>query len=90
MRERLQATERKEEEAGEKWKAWAEKEAQVNAGKAVSSEGKKWQAKGKALPVETVTMAAQTDRIQEPKAIHLDDGIQTEVGLIYENLFSAP
>jgi len=49
-------------------------------GKAVSAERKKWQAKGKALPVETVTIATQTDHNQEPKAIQVhDDGTQTEV-----------
>jgi len=59
LQEKLKAAERKAEEAeekeGEKWKAWAEKEVQVKTGKAVSAERKKWQAKGKALPIETVT-----------------------------------
>jgi len=40
----------------------------------VSVERKKWQAKGKALPVETVTIATQTDHIQEPAVIQVDDG----------------
>jgi len=47
LQEKLKAAERKVEEAEvkaqEKWKAWAEKEAQVKAGKAVSAERKKWQ-----------------------------------------------
>jgi len=46
MKEKLQATEWMAEEAAEKavekWKEWAEKEAQVKAGKAVSAERKKW------------------------------------------------
>jgi len=54
--EKLKAAEWKaegaEEKAEEKWKVWAEKEAQMKAGKAVSAERKRWQAKGKALPVE--------------------------------------
>jgi len=48
------------EECEEKWRKWAEKEAQLKAGKAVSAERKKWQAKGKALPVEMVPYATQT------------------------------
>jgi len=51
----------------------------VKAGKAVSAERKKWQAKGKALPVETVTVATQTDHIQEPTVVQVDDGTQTEL-----------
>jgi len=70
-----------EEKAEEKWRAWAEKEAQVKAGKAVSAERKKWQAKGKALPVEKVMIATQTDYIQEPTVVQVDNGIQTEVVL---------
>jgi len=35
--------------------------------------------KGKALPVETVTIATQTHHTQEPRALQVDDGIQTEV-----------
>jgi len=85
VKERLTATERKveeaEEKAEEKWRAWAEKEAQVKAGKAVSAERKKWQAKGKVLPVEKVTIATQTDYIQEPTVVQVDNGIQTEVVL---------
>jgi len=49
----------------------------VKAGKAVSAERKKWQSKGKALPVETVMNATQTDHIQKPKALQADDGTQT-------------
>ena len=64
MKEMLQVAERKAEEAEEKWKAWAEKEAQV-----------------KALPVETVTIATQTDHIEEVKPIQVVDGTQTEVAL---------
>ena len=67
-REELQAAKRKieevEEKAEEKWKA-------------VSGERKKWQAKGKALPVKMVTIATQTDHILEPKALQMDDGTQT-------------
>jgi len=85
MKEELQVVQRRAEEAErkakEKWKAWAEKEAQVEAGKAVSAELKKWQTKGKALPVETVMMVNQTDHIQEPTVVHVDDGTQTEVML---------
>ena len=85
MKEELQIAEQKVEEAEEKteekWRAWAEKEVQVKAGKAVSAERKKWQAKLKALPVETVMTATQTDHIQKPKAIQVDDGTQTEVAL---------
>jgi len=47
------AVEEAEEAAEVKWKAWADKESQLKAGKAVSAE-RKWQAKGKALPVEKV------------------------------------
>jgi len=67
-KEEVQAATRKVEEAEGKWKAWAEK-AQVMAGKPVSAERKKWQAKGKALPVETVMVTTQTDHIQEQKVI---------------------
>jgi len=83
VKEKLTIAERKaeeaEEKAEEKWREWAEKEAQVKAGKAVSAEWKKWQAKGKALPVEKVTITTQTDYIQEPTAVH--NGTQTEVVL---------
>jgi len=85
LQEKVKTAERKveeaEEKAEEKWKAWAEKEAQVKAGKAVSAERKKWQAKGKALPVEMVTTATQTDHIQEPTVVQVDDSTQTEVAL---------
>ena len=63
------AGERKADEAQEK----AVEKAQVKAGKAVSAERKKWQAKDKAIPVETVTIATQTDNIQEPMVIQVDD-----------------
>ena len=49
----------------EKWKKWAEKEAQLKTGRAVSAERKKWQAKGKALLVEMVTSATQTQPEEE-------------------------
>ncbi|KAF8448225.1 hypothetical protein BGX38DRAFT_1270437 [Terfezia claveryi] len=52
----------KELDIEEKWKAWAEKEVQVRAGKVVAAERKKWQAKGKALSVETVSVATQSDQ----------------------------
>jgi len=85
MKEKLKATERKaeevEKEVEERWEAWAEKEAQVKAGKAVSAERKKWQAEGKALPVETVTITTQTDHIQKPTVVQVDDGTQTDVAL---------
>ena len=55
------AVEEAEKTAEEKWKAWAEKESQVKAGKAVAAERKKWQNKGKALPVEKVHQLTQTD-----------------------------
>jgi len=48
---------------------------EVKAGKA---ERKKWQAKGKALPVETITIATQTNHIQEPKAMQVEEGTQTD------------
>jgi len=47
----------------------------------VSAERKKWQAKGKALPVEIVTIATQTDHIQEPTVVQVDGSTQTEVAL---------
>jgi len=53
------------EECEEKWRKWAEKEAQLKVGKAVSSERKKWQAKGKALPIEMVPHATQTQPEEE-------------------------
>jgi len=43
----------------------------VKTGKAVSVGRKKWQAKGKALPVEVVKIDTQTDYIQELKAIQV-------------------
>jgi len=52
-------------ECEEWWKKWAENEVQLNAGKAVSAERKKRQAKGKALPVEMVTTATQTQPEEE-------------------------
>jgi len=73
-----QKAEEAEEKAEEKWRAWAEKEAQVKVVKAVSAEGKKWQTTGKALPVEMVTIATQTDHIQEP-TVQVDDGTQKEL-----------
>jgi len=47
----------------------------------VSAERKKWQAKGKALPAEMVTIATQTDHIQEPTVVQVEDGTQTKVAL---------
>jgi len=80
----MKAAERKaeevEEKAEEKWKACAEGEAQVKAGKALSAE-RKWKAKGRALPVEAVTISSQTDHIHKPKATQVDDGTQMEVAL---------
>ena len=47
----------------------------MKVGKVVSVERKKWQAKGKALPVEKVTITTQTDYIQEPTVVQVDNGI---------------
>jgi len=67
------------EEYKEKWKKWAEKEAQLKAGKAVSAERKKWQAKGKALPVEMVHNATQTQPEEEMvKPMLATSSVQTE------------
>jgi len=85
VKEKLTIAERKaeeaEEKAEEKWRAWAEKEGQVKAGKELSVERKKWQAKVKALPVENVMIATQTDYIREQTVVQVDNGIQTEVVL---------
>ena len=85
------------EECEEKWKKWAEKEAQLKAGKAVSAERKKWQAKGKALPVEMVPHATQTQPEEEKVKPILatssaqtmetgqeERGIQTEADVLVE------
>jgi len=73
------AVEEAEEAAEVKWKAWAEKESQVKAGKAVAAERKKWQAKGKALPVEKVHQLTQTDCLEvEVKAEVVEMATQTE------------
>ena len=73
MKEKLQVAERKAEKAEEnpeeKWGAWAEQEAQVKAVKATLAEWKKWQANGKALPVERVSIGTQTDHIQEATVV---------------------
>ena len=61
----------------QKWKEWAEKEIQVRAGKVVALERKKWQAKGKALPIEVTTSASQTDHA--PAEEKKEEGAQTEV-----------
>jgi len=53
----------------------------VKAGKAVSVERKKWQAKGKALPFKTVTITTQPDHMQKPTVVQVDDGTQTDVAL---------
>jgi len=66
------------EECEEKWRKWAEKEAQVKAGKAVSAERKKWQAKGKALPVEMVPNTTQTQPEEEMvKPMQATSSVQT-------------
>ena len=91
-KEKLRAAERRSEEVEEKaeakWQPWAEKEAHEKGGKAVSAQRKKRQAKGKALPVEMVTMATQSDHIQEPKAIQLDERYVLAVtkGILLEKL----
>jgi len=85
------------EECEEKWKKWAEKEAQLKAGKAVSAERKKWQAKGKALPVEMVPHATQTQpeeemvkpmlvtsSVQMVETRQEERGIQTEADVLVE------
>jgi len=81
MKEKLKDAEPKAEEAEEKRRESAEKEAQGEAGNAVSAERKKWQVKGKALPVEMVTMAAQTDHIQKPIVVQVDDGTQIKAAV---------
>jgi len=53
----------------------------VKAGKVVLAERKKWQAEGKALAVDTQTIATQTNQIEKPKAIRVHDSTQTEVPL---------
>jgi len=66
------------EECEKKWKKWAEKEAQLKAGKTVSAERKKWQAKGKALPVDMVPHATQTQPEEEMvKPILVTSSVQT-------------
>ena len=78
-KEMKQKVEEAEEAAELKWKAWAEKESQVKAGKAVAAERKKWQAKGKALPVEKVHQLTQTDCPEvEVKAEVVEMATQTE------------
>jgi len=95
---RKETEHRKEmEEYEEKWRKWAEKEAQLKAGKAMSSERKKWQAKGKALPVEMVPNTTQTQLEEEKVKLMLatssvqtvemrqeEKGIQTEVDVLVE------
>jgi len=46
---------------------------EAKAGNAAPSEMKKWEAKRKALPVEAVTTATQTDHIEKVKAIPVGD-----------------
>jgi len=78
-KEMKQKVEEAEEAVELKWKAWAEKESQVKAGKAVAAERKKWQAKGKALPVEKVNQLSQTDCLEvEVKAEVVEMATQTE------------
>ncbi|KAF8428807.1 hypothetical protein EV426DRAFT_586136 [Tirmania nivea] len=45
------------------WKEWAEKEVEERTKKILVSQQKKWQAKGKALLVETVSVATQSDQV---------------------------
>ena len=54
---------------------------QVKAGKAVAAEQGKWQANGKALPVEMVPTASQTNHaIEKVKGEVAEVATQTEVG----------
>ncbi|KAF8417881.1 hypothetical protein EV426DRAFT_621510 [Tirmania nivea] len=45
------------------WKEWAEKEVEERTKKILVSQQKKWQAKGKALLVEIVSVATQSDQV---------------------------
>ena len=64
-----------EEKSSTYWQEWAKKEVKSKAGKLVGLERKKWQAKGKAVPVEMVTTASQTDLVE---VVVAEIGIQTE------------
>ena len=95
--ERERKHQKEMEECEEKWRMWAEKEAQLKAGKAVSAKRKKWQAKGNALPVEMVPHATQTQLEEEMVKRKLvtssaqtvetrqeERGIQTEADVLVE------
>lgn len=70
-----------EVEAERKWKEWVEKEVQVKMGNVVTTERKKWQAKGKSLPVEANTSATQTDYAAEEVRVEpVEATTQTEEG----------
>ncbi|KAF8427026.1 hypothetical protein EV426DRAFT_707267 [Tirmania nivea] len=61
------------------WKEWAEKEVGDRSRKIVVSERKKWQAKGKALPVETVSVGTQSDHFAgEIGKAQVEVAVQTE------------
>lgn len=72
MMEMLQVAERRAEGRGEV-EGMDGEGVKGEGRKAVSANRKKWQAKSKALPVESVTTATQTVHIQEPLAIQVDD-----------------
>ncbi|KAF8426713.1 hypothetical protein EV426DRAFT_702322 [Tirmania nivea] len=61
------------------WKEWAEKEVGDRSRKIVVSERKKWQAKGKALPVEMVSVGTQSDHYAgEIRKAQVEVAVQTE------------
>ncbi|KAF8428727.1 hypothetical protein EV426DRAFT_711405 [Tirmania nivea] len=61
------------------WKEWAEKEVGDRSRKIVVSERKKWQAKGKALPVEMVSVGTESDHFAgEIGKAQLEVVVQTE------------
>jgi len=82
LKDAVKKREHREEtrEYQEKWRKWVEKEAQLKAGKAMSTKRKKWQAKGKALPIEMVPNATQTQPEEEmvkPIPVMVEASMQT-------------
>ncbi|KAF8431722.1 hypothetical protein BGX38DRAFT_1334226 [Terfezia claveryi] len=76
VEEKEKRTKKAEDDAGKLRKFWAEKEVQLRT---VAAERKKWQAKRKALPVETVSIASQTDHAAENVEVETAEiPIQTE------------
>ncbi|KAF8437313.1 hypothetical protein BGX38DRAFT_1283577 [Terfezia claveryi] len=62
------------------WKEWAEKEVGDRSRKIVVSEPRKWQAKGKALLVDTASVGTQSDHIvRELGKAQVEVAVQTEV-----------